>query len=145
MIPQTILIASRPFGGPLGPERVAEAIAQGLSRGGRSSVDLCPLSWDGRRREQLLAELDELGFDERMRASRAVILAEPELREPTLRTTAAFELATRARQGGVPCYAVTAHNALEPFDARILDLQVVLEAADPAALRTAGRRLGGHV
>lgn len=141
MIPQTILIATRPFGGALSAEAVAEAIARGLSGAGHRSLDPCPLAWDGRRREQLLAELDELRFDERMRSSRALIVAEPELREPTLRASAAFELATRARQGGVPCYAVTAHNGLEPFDARILDLQVVLEAGSSAALRTAGRRL----
>jgi hypothetical protein len=32
-------------------------------------------------------------------------------------------------------------NALDRFDARILDLQAILEAGDEAGLRRAGRRL----
>jgi glycerate kinase len=86
----------------------------------------------------LLAELD---FDTRMRRARAVVLAEKRLRERTLRGSVAFEIATRARQGGVPAYAVTGENALAPFDARILDLQVVLEAKDRRGLASAGRKL----
>jgi glycerate kinase len=86
----------------------------------------------------LLASLD---FDARMRRARAVVLAEERLRESALRGSVAFEIATRARQGGVPAYAVTAENALEPFDARILDLQVILEADGRRALAGAGRKL----
>jgi hypothetical protein len=86
----------------------------------------------------LLASLD---FDARMRSARAVVLAEERLRERTLRGSVAFEIATRARQGGVPAYAVTADNALAPFDARILDLQVIVEAAGSRALAAAGRKL----
>jgi glycerate kinase len=56
-----------------------------------------------------------------------------------------FEIATRARQGGVPCYAIAAHNALDPFEARILDLQVVLEAGGERGLSAAGRKLAGLV
>jgi hypothetical protein len=36
---------------------------------------------------------------------------------------------------------VAAQNLLDPFDARILDLQVILEASSPRALTAAGRRL----
>jgi glycerate 2-kinase len=86
----------------------------------------------------LLAALD---FDTRMRRARAVVLAEAHLRERTLRGSVAFEIATRARQGGVPAYAVTGRNALAPFDARILDLQVILEANDGRTLARAGRKL----
>ncbi len=87
---------------------------------------------------KLLAECD---FDARMRAARAVIIAVQRLREETLAGSAAFEIATRARQAGVPCYAITAENRLDAFDARILDLQTILEAEDPRALAAAGRKL----
>jgi hypothetical protein len=36
---------------------------------------------------------------------------------------------------------VTAENALAPFDARILDLQLILEAGSTRALANAGRKL----
>jgi glycerate 2-kinase len=52
-----------------------------------------------------------------------------------------FEIATRARQAGVPAYAVAGENALDPFDERILDLQAILEASSPRALEAAGRHL----
>jgi len=67
------------------------------------------------------------------------------LEEQTLAGSLAFEAATRARQAGVPCYAVTAVNRLNAFDLRILDLQVVLEASTGRALRVAGRRLAAIV
>ena len=62
-----------------------------------------------------------------------------------LQDTPAFELATRARQGGVPCYAVTAENGLDSFQARILDLQLVLQAGAPRSLRAAGSALAQEV
>jgi hypothetical protein len=76
-----------------------------------------------------------------MRRARAVVLAQRRLEESTLRGSWAFEIATRARQGGVPAYAVSSENTLDPFDARILDLQVILEASSARALVTAGRKL----
>jgi glycerate kinase len=76
-----------------------------------------------------------------MRRARALVLAQRRLAESTLQASAAFELATRARQTGVPCYALTARNGLDAFDARMLDLQLVIEARDLAALQAAGRRL----
>ena len=63
----------------------------------------------------------------------------------TLTRTLAFEVATRARQSGVPCYAVAARNGLSSFDARVLDLQVVLEAASAPALARAGRTLAAII
>jgi glycerate kinase len=76
-----------------------------------------------------------------MLRARAVVLAEARLAESTLTASPAFEIATRARQAGVPAYAVAEQNLLDPFDARILDLQVILEASSPTALTAAGRRL----
>ena len=76
-----------------------------------------------------------------MRRARAVVIATERLRETTLAGSVTFEIATRARQGGVPAYAVTGANALDAFDARILDLQLILPARSRAALMTAGRKL----
>jgi glycerate kinase len=89
--------------------------------------------------------LEEAAFDPRMRAARAVILAIASLEETTLDGSLAFEAATRARQGGVPAYAVTARNRLDTFDVRILDLQAVLEAGSPRALTAAGLRLAAII
>ena len=130
MIPQTVLVAASPFGAALSAEDVARAIARGLRACGLPEPDFCPIE-----------EMLPIDFDLRMRRARAVVLAEAHLRESTLRGSVAFEIATRARQGGVPAYAVTGENALTPFDARILDLQVILEASSPRALAAAGRKL----
>ena len=104
--------------------------------------DLCPLPPPGEGEPTAKEMLDSLHFDQRMRAARAVIVADEHLRESTLAGSITFEIATRARQAGVPAYAVTANDDLDGFDARILDLQVILEARSPRGLTTAGRRLG---
>ena len=80
-----------------------------------------------------------------MRAARAVVVGAARLDEATLLGSATFEIATRARQAGVPAYAVTGSDALSAFDARILDLQVILQARDTRTLRRAGERLAGLV
>lgn len=85
--------------------------------------------------------LDAIGFDERMRAARAVIVGEGRMDSGTLQGKAPFEIATRARQSGVPAYAVAGENALGLLEARIMDLQVILEASDEDALVRAGKRL----
>lgn len=89
--------------------------------------------------------LDAIGYDERMRAVRAVIVGEGRLDRQTLEGKAPGEAAVRARQAGVPCFAVCGRRALDDFDARILDLQAVLEAGDPPALERAGRALAEMV
>ena len=81
----------------------------------------------------------------RMRLARAVVVGAQRLEERTLAGSVTFEIATRARQGGVPAYAVTSENALEPFDARILDLQLVLEAGDPQGAGGGGPDARGFV
>jgi glycerate kinase len=141
VIPQAALIASGPFGDALSAERVALAIAQGLRAGEAPEPDLCPISVDQGQASNVGALLEELDFDVRMRRARAVILGERQLEEHALRGSVAFEIATRARQAGVPAYAVTGSNALDLFDARILDLQVVVQAGSRRALVAAGRRL----
>jgi glycerate kinase len=85
--------------------------------------------------------LEALDFDRRMRASRAVVVGEGALDRQSLAGKIAGEIATRARQSGVPCHAVVGRNDLDRFDQRILDLQVILEASTPAELEAAGLQL----
>jgi glycerate kinase len=86
--------------------------------------------------------LKAIGFDERLRAARAVIVGEGRLDATTLEGLVAGEIATRARQAGVPCHAIVGANAIDRFGARILDLQVILEAGTREELAAAGERLG---
>lgn len=85
--------------------------------------------------------LAALGFDARMRAARAVIVGEGAIDEQTLQGKIAGEIATRARQAGVPCFAIVGTNRLDPFAARMLDLQRILEASDLEALAAAAASL----
>jgi glycerate 2-kinase len=89
--------------------------------------------------------LDAVDFDRRMRAARAVVTGEGKLDQQSLVGKAVSEVSTRSRQAGVPCFAVVGRNELDGFGQRILDLQVVLEAGTPTALRGAGRRLAGLI
>jgi len=84
--------------------------------------------------------LGELGFDERLRAARSVIAGTGVLTTNALLDVLG-EVATRARQAGVPADAIVGHNALDRFDRRILDLQHILEAPDLTALEDAGEEL----
>lgn len=143
-----LLIACAPFGTRLTGDAVAGAIARGAQDGGLPEPDVCPLPLPGQQGEDgehVRRVLNELDFDERMRHARAVIIGVERLQERTLAGSVAFEIATRARQGGVPAYAVTAKNALDSFDARILDLQLILEARSRAALVAVGHQLAGIV
>jgi glycerate kinase len=144
MIPLTLLVAAAAFDDELDAERVAVAIALGLEDGGRPA-EACPIATDDRTTlgdaAAVAGLLVSLDFDARMRASRAIVLAAPRLQEDTLAGSAAFEIATRARQSGVPAYAVTGEDLLDSFDARILDLQTIVQARTHRALRSAGRKL----
>jgi glycerate 2-kinase len=85
--------------------------------------------------------LDAVEFDQRLRAARAVVTGEGKLDQQSLAGKLVSEIATRARQSGVPCYAIVGKRELDSFGERVLDLQVVLEAGTPAQLRAAGREL----
>ncbi|MGI8411501.1 MAG: glycerate kinase family protein [Solirubrobacteraceae bacterium] len=89
--------------------------------------------------------LDALGFDRRMRAARAVVTGEGKLDQQSLAGKAVSEIATRARQAGVPCHAIVGTRELDAFGARILDLQAVLEAGTLAEIERAGRELAALV
>lgn len=150
MISTTVLVLAEGFGERLEGTRVGEALERGLEADGRLRCDLCPLDGDSgdpadARRGQARAPLDGLDFDRRMRAARAVVIACARLDDRTLAGSVAFEVATRARQAGVPAYAVAGRDELDPFEARIIDLQVIFEASTPRALRAAGRKLAGLV
>jgi glycerate kinase len=85
--------------------------------------------------------LDALDYDTRMRAAHAVVVGEGRLDDQTLIGKAAGEAATRARQAGVPCFAIVGQNALDRFGARILDLQTITEAPTLEALEAAAAGL----
>jgi glycerate kinase len=86
--------------------------------------------------------LDALDFDERMRASRAVVTGEGKLDEQTLEGKLVGEIGTRTRQAGVPLHAIVGTDALDPFGKRIIDLQVVQTATNLAEIEAAGETLG---
>lgn len=143
MISHTVLVALETFGEDLDAARACAELGRGLRAADAAiEADLCPIDDEPADVAAALAAAD---FDARMRAARAIVVGAGRLDESTLLGSATFEIATRARQAGVPAYAVTAANALSRFDARILDLQVVLRACDPRALRRAGKELAEMV
>jgi glycerate kinase len=90
--------------------------------------------------------LDTIGFDAAMRASFAVVTGEGLLDRQTLRGKAVFEVATRCRQTGVPCYAVPGGDRLDAFEHRLMNIEVEAAArngavATEADLERAARRL----
>ncbi|MGI9100798.1 MAG: glycerate kinase [Solirubrobacteraceae bacterium] len=89
--------------------------------------------------------LEALGFDARMRAAHAVVVGEGRLDRSTLHGRVAGEIATRARQSGVPCHAVVGVDAIDRFDARILDLQAIVEASTISGLELAGEALAAYL
>jgi glycerate kinase len=141
LIPTTPLLVTSAFGPRLSAGDVGAAIARGLQAGGLPAPDICPIDPAHEHGAEARAFLDAHDFDARMRCARAVVVATARLREQTLAGSATFEVATRARQSGVPTYAVTGDNQLHPFDARILDLQLIIEANSTRALAAAGRKL----
>lgn len=85
--------------------------------------------------------LDQVDFPARMRASRAVITGEGSLDRQTLLGKAVGEVATRARQAGVPCHAIVGRMEMTEFDARILDFESVTEAGSANDVADAAERL----
>jgi glycerate kinase len=85
--------------------------------------------------------LGALDFDRRMRTARAVVVGEGRLDEQSLQGKIVGEVATRARQAGVPCHAIVGSRALDAFGARMLDLQRVAEATTLEEIETAAAEL----
>jgi glycerate kinase len=85
--------------------------------------------------------LGAVGFEAHMHEARFVVTGEGAIDRQTLQGKAAGEVATSCRQSGVACHAVVGRNGLQPFEARILDLETVTEATTLAELERAGRAL----
>ena len=85
--------------------------------------------------------LDALGFDERMRASHAVITGEGRIDHQTLAGKVVGEVAVRCRQAGVPAHAVVGDHALDPFDQRVLDIEAIEEASTLRQIAGAAQRI----
>ena len=89
--------------------------------------------------------LDQVDFPARMTASRAVITGEGSLDHQTLLGKAVGEVATRARQSGVPCHAIVGRMEMTEFDARILDFESGTEATTLDAIADAAAALVGQL
>jgi glycerate kinase len=140
-----LLVVSESLSARLSAGATTRALARGLEQGGLPAPDLLALPNARPAGEELAEFLDDERFPERLDASRALVIVAARLPEHALQASPAFELATRARQRGVPAYAVGAESTLDSFEARILDLQLVLQAASPQALARAGRTLAAEV
>jgi glycerate kinase len=90
--------------------------------------------------------LDVVGFDARARESFAVVTGEGRLDDQTLAGKVVFEVATRARQSGVPCYAVVGLDELDAFGHRLLGLEVEAAARGRATASAADvERAAAHL
>jgi glycerate kinase len=89
--------------------------------------------------------LDAVGYDTRMRRALAVITGEGSLDRQSLVGKLVSEVATRARQAGVPCHAVVGRNRLDLFEMRILDLQLVVEASTLEEISDAGALIAAEI
>jgi glycerate kinase len=68
--------------------------------------------------------LDAVGFDALAHDAVAVVTGEGRLDEQTIGGKLLFEVATRARQGGVPCYVVVGRDDLDAFEHRLMNIEV---------------------
>ncbi len=85
--------------------------------------------------------LDTLGFDERLRAARCVVVGEGGLDDQSAMGKIVGEICDRARAASVPVHAVAGRSELSETAARELGLESVTEATDLEAMRAAGERL----
>ena len=131
-IPGPPLVAAERFSARLAGEDVARALAVGLAAGGLPGAWTLELTADTPLQALAGAPLH---------TARAVVLGVAQLGRQTLGAGAAFELATRARQGGVPAYAVCTSDELDAFDARMIDLQLILRVRGQRSLERAGEEL----
>jgi hypothetical protein len=145
VIPRLVLVVAKRFSPSLSAPLVAAAVARGLQTATPAyEIARCALAdgedrfEDPQRRVAGVRELDA----QALRSARALVLADRELCDGTPPSGAMFEIATRARQGGIPTYAVTGTRCPDLFQARMLDLQVVLPARGERALARAGAALG---
>jgi glycerate kinase len=129
-VPTEVLVAPDGFVGAFSEQAVAEALRRGLAASGLPAR---------------VSSLADPGYDLQMRAARAVVTGTGRLDRASLVGTVLSEVATRARQAGVPCHAVVGSGELDLFDLRILDLQLVLEASTLAQIEAAGAEIGAAI
>ena len=143
MIPDTIVLVAERFPPHLSAPRVASAIARGLRAVGRYEVRTHPREDPPTppHARASASEREALWEGLALQEARALVIADPDLCGGGPPRGASFELATRARQGGVPAHAVSAVRSPDLFQARMLDLQVVLFAGGVRSLELAGARL----
>jgi glycerate kinase len=95
--------------------------------------------------------LEAVGFEDRMRDAFAVVTGEGRLDTQTLAGKTVFEVATRARKAGVPCYAVVGRDDLDAFEHRLINVEVEAgtrrgdREASVAELERAARRIAGRL
>jgi glycerate kinase len=89
--------------------------------------------------------LDALRFDARLKEAGAVITGEGKLDEQTLQGKVVCEVATRARQRGVPCNAIVGKAELDRFGRRLLDLDNVVEATTVEEVERTAEALGDRL
>ncbi len=94
--------------------------------------------------------LDTVGFDALAHDAFAIVTGEGRLDEQTIGGKLLFEVATRARQGGVPCYAVVGQDELDAFEHRLMNIEVETASrngavASVAAVEKAARRVAHHL
>ena len=89
--------------------------------------------------------LDAVGFDDRLRDARAVVVGEGRLDAQSAMGKIVGEICSRARAAGVPAHAVVGRGELDASSARELGLASVTEATDLDALRAAGERLAASL
>ena len=140
LLARTVLVIAERFAPRLGAAPTAAAIARGIGAAA-PAYEIAPVALEGDSDPQLRAYLDP----QFLRAARAVVLASGELLGDAPPSGPTFELATTARQTGVPSYAVTGVSAPDLFSARLLDIQVALCARGERALVRAGEELGGAI
>ncbi len=126
-IPTGILIVPDRFAGGFSAEAVGEALHAGLAASGLPAR---------------VTTLDSPDYNAQMLGAHAVVTGMGHLGRESLVGTLLSEVATRARQAGVPCHAVVGSHALSLFELRILDLQLVLEATTLVEIEAAGAEIG---
>jgi glycerate kinase len=89
--------------------------------------------------------LELVGFDARAQQACMVVTGEGRLDDQTLGGKAVFEVATRSRQAGVPCYVVPGEDALDAFGKRLLNVEAEGAGRGPGTpaerLEEAARRM----
>lgn len=88
--------------------------------------------------------LDAIRFGDRMLRATFVLTGEGCLDATTLSGKAVAEAATRCRQAGVPCHAIVGRREIGPFDVRLLALDSVQEAGNPAGIARAAKAVRGR-